>query len=162
MKMTEQQQALITDNLKFAYWLINGWSSKQTVIDRGELESIILEAFSRSAIKHDPARGGFLNYSKLHANHCVLEELRKRKTAQKYMYEVAIDNTTDTNMDTKAEHMDLHMAIDELPEPDQSILRDHYFKGLHLNEIALKNGISVSGVSIILKRCRNVLHKKIA
>ena len=167
--LNEAQQQLVTDNIKFAYYLANGWCNKQGVFDREELTSIVLEEFCKAADSFDPNRGcSFIRYAKHYVQHALINKIRDeishRKIEDKANQLAANAILDDAHVapENNAANMDLHDALDQLSEQHRAIIHDFYFNGISRKETALKHGITDNQLKFILSGIRQQLREKIA
>lgn len=168
--LTAAQQKLVTDNINFAYYLVNKWVKKQRVIGKEDLDSIAMEALCTAAIQYDPSRGcNFINYTKMCINHAIAKSVRDklrhdRVEAKVVSMEGAVLKSKATK-DIVEDHLQcsaLYDALDQMSEQEREILEDCYVSGLSYKEIALKHGISLNQLKFILLRTKKQLRKKIA
>lgn len=162
MKMTDEQQKLVTDNIKFIYWLANNMSRTFTSIEKDELISMVMECFTAAAIKYNPNRDcSYIQFASIHTRNKILSEISKRNVRAKYsaeMYQTEYKKSYDP-ADT---YLDLQEAIQALPERNRKILIDYYYNGLSQPEIALKYGFGRPWINEILRQSRKAIKEKIA
>ncbi len=96
------------------------------------------------------------------ASHIGLRMLEKEKRRQK----VPLDENTDLPDETYNEQREqrlqaLEMAIKQLPEADQQIIRWHYYENLPLQTIAERLAQTENNIKVRLFRIRERLKKKI-
>lgn len=170
MRLTSEQQALVTDNINFAYYLANKWAKKQRVIIKEDLDSIAREALCTAAMKYDPSRGcNFINFTKMCINHAIAKSIRDklrhdRIEAKVVSIEVAAlkSKAKKDIIEDQLQFSALYDALDQMSEQEREILEDCYVSGLSYKEIALKHGITLNQVKFILSRTKKQLCKKIA
>ena len=166
--MTQEQQDLVRNNIKFAYYMVNKWMKKQKLFRREDLESIACEAICKAAAAYDSSRGcSFINFSKLVINHTIFKEIRDKllhdkleaKAAKAEKEGLLTSLIFDENTVNK---LDLFKAIKELPRRRQDIVTDYYFNGLSYVEIMLKYQLTKRQVKYALREARESLRQKIA
>lgn len=162
MKMTKEQQALVTDNIKFIYWLSNNMSRSFTSFEKDELLSIVMECFTASAIKYDSSHGcSYIQYAKKYTCNRIIDEVRKQNVRAKYSLTICHSEKAPPP-DPADENFDLHQAIASLPERSRDVINDYYYNGLSQAEIALKHGLSRPSINEILRQSRETIKEKIA
>ena len=73
-----------------------------------------------------------------------------------------VQGTLFDNLDLEAEHGEVVIAIDELPEREQRIVKDHYYGLRKLAEIGADMGITESRVCQLHRRALKMLEVKLA
>lgn len=166
--LTQEQQALVQDNIKFAYYLVNKWMKKQKQFSREDLTSIACEAMCKAAAAYDPSRGcNFANFSKLVINRIIFIKIRDKLLHDKLEAEATKTekqrlSATVPLEKTIVDNLVLHQAIKELPRKHQNIVNDFYFEGLSQTEIMLKYTLTKRQVKYALHTARKLLRQKIA
>ena len=108
------------------------------------------------------------------ANHIALRMLEKEKRRQTVSIDGANDDEEDENRsavilqadegydEEREQHLQaLETAVSELPEPDQQIIRWHYYDGVPLQTIADRLGQTENTIKVRVFRIRERLKKKI-
>ena len=170
MKLTAEQQALVTDNINFAYYLAHKWANQQRVIDRDDTTCIACEALCRAALLFDPDRGcGFLTFARRHINHTLTKAVRDKLVHDKIESNVA--HLQKARLQEQAEKewigssitdRELRQAIEELPPRRKAIIIDYSFNRLSYKEIALKYGLTIAQVKFALREARKTIRQKVA
>ena len=82
------------------------------------------------------------------------------------IFEEAISDPTQgtlfDNLDLEAEHGEVVIAIEELPERERRIVKDHYYGSRRLAEIGKDMGITESRVCQLHRRALKILETKLA
>jgi RNA polymerase sigma factor (sigma-70 family) len=162
--LNEAQQALITNNINFARWIVAKWVPRQSVFARDELEGIAFESFCRAAALYDPSRGcKFIHFAKMHVNQEIVKAIRAKKSTlnhDRLAYADAQTVAVDMHDDC-IDYIDLHAAINSLAERDREIVIDYYFNGLEQSQIGEKHGLTEWSICMILKKAREKLKNKL-
>lgn len=166
--MTEEQQKLVTDNIKFAYYLVNKRMKNQNVFEREDLDSIAREALCRAALLYDSSRGcKFINFAKTVINNTIFVEIRDKirhdqleakaakKEAEPLPYEVL-------SRENEIAPIDFAKALEELPMQRKDIFIDHHLNGFSYKEIMLKYQLTSEQVKYSLREARKAIRGKIA
>ena len=170
MRLTAEQQALVTENINFAYYLANKWANKQKVIAKEDLDSIAREALCTAAMKYDPSRGcNFINFAKMCINHATAKSIRDKLRHDRIEAKVVAVEVAALKSKARKDILEDHLqysalsdALDQTSEKEREILEDCYVSGLSYKEIALKHGITFNQVKFVLSRTKKQLCKKIA
>jgi RNA polymerase sigma factor (sigma-70 family) len=159
--MTQTQNNLIEDNMKFAYWRAYEWAKKQKNIEIEDLISIALLALTKAAATYDPTKNSkFTSYASFVINNEITTELRKSvnyKAFSDNLKEAESEDEVSMTHDSIDDGMDLKEAIGLIPAQSRDMLLDFYQEGLSQYEIADKYGVSQTTVSIIIKKAKKVI-----
>ena len=166
--MNTQQQQLIEDNIKLAYWLAHKWAKSQSLIDTEELISISLFGLTMAAQSYKSDKNTQFNtYARLVIENRFKNELKKQK---KYQIKYNESEETPDGKPKKPqasytpeydEAIDVQIALAALPEDYRLMIDEFYNLGYNQHEIAKRHNISQTKVSLMIKEAKYFIEQRI-